>query len=102
MNLCASSHYPAADVYRRHLVDTIVTCGPLAAHVLMAEERHREAEQMAALWALTHANRMRAPGAGRRWLGTLLVRVGGRLQGAPVAPLPPDPAAVAGSAGAAG
>jgi hypothetical protein len=97
-----SSHHTAADAHTRHLLDTIVTCGPMAAQVLAAVERLQDAERWAAVWAATHAARARTPGAGRRWLGTLLVRAGGRLQGAPVAPLPPDPAAVAGSAGAAG
>jgi hypothetical protein len=95
-------HHKAADARSRHLLDTIVACGPYAAHMLAAEERRQEAEHMAALWAATHAARERTPGAGRRWLGTLLVRLGGRLLGAPSAPLAPDPGAVAGAAGAAG
>jgi hypothetical protein len=102
MNPYTSFHPTAADAYTRHLLDRIANSGPLAAHVLAAEERQQDAGRWVAVWAATHAARKRTPGAGRRWLGALLVRAGGRLQGAPAATLAADPAAVAGAAGAAG
>lgn len=98
-----SSRYTTADARTRHLLDTVATCGPLfAGHLLAAEERQQDAQRWAAVWAATHVARERTPGTGRRWLGALLVRAGGRLQGAAAATRVPDPAAVAGSAGAAG
>jgi hypothetical protein len=92
-------HHKAADAQTRRLLDTVAICGPFAGHLLAAEERRQDAQRWAAIWAATHTARERAPGAGRRWLGALLVRAGGRLQGAAAAPLAPDPAAVGGAAG---
>jgi hypothetical protein len=86
----ASSHRTAAGAHMRHVLDTIANCGPHAARVLAAEEQRREAARCAAVWAATHAARERTPGAGRRWLGTLLIRAGGRLQGAQSAPGQPS------------
>jgi hypothetical protein len=102
VNRHPSSHHTAADAYTRHVLDTIVACGPHSAQLLALEERQQDAQRRAAIWATTRTGRERTPSAGRRWLGALLVRAGGRLQGAPAATRAPDPAAVAGSAGAAG
>lgn len=98
----ALAHRTAADPYQDHLVDTIVTCGQYSPYVLAAEERHREAVQCTAVWAAVHADRERKPGAARRWLGTLLVRAGGRLQGASTTTIAAGPATIVGPTGAAG
>src|SRR5262249_60678361 len=88
----ASSHHTASDAHTRRMLDTVVTCGPFAGHLLAAQERQQDAARRAAVWAATHAARERRPGTGRRWLGALLVRAGGRLQGAAGAPPRADPA----------
>src|SRR5215211_95124 len=81
--------YPRNSSYHRtskdatsQMLDTIVACGPLAANVLAAEERHLEAQQYATQWTATHPDRTQGPRAWRHWSGKLLVRVGHRLEGA--------------------
>jgi hypothetical protein len=81
MDRYESPHYKTANARKNHVLDTIVVGGPLTAHVLAAEERQREALRQAEIWAATHQDRERTPSAWRRWCGTLLVRVGNRLQG---------------------
>ena len=96
-----SAHYTAADAYLHHALETSVNGGPLAGRVRAAEERQQAAQSWTAVRAATHATRRRTPGAGRRWLGAILVRAGSRLRGASAPSLAPDPGAVAGAAGAA-
>jgi len=81
MHARETPHYRAVDGRRNRVLDTIVDCGPLAAHVLAAEDRQRQAVDRAAVWAETHGPRERTPSRWRCWSGTLLVRVGRRLQG---------------------
>jgi hypothetical protein len=81
MNYGESSRRAAA-ARRKHVLDTIVSCGPMAALVLAAEERHQDAERQAAIWTATRAEDVRTGGAWRRRLGLLLIRAGHRLQGA--------------------
>ena len=63
------------------MLDTLVACGPLAAHALAAEERHQQALHKAAVWAATDGAAAHQRGAWRCRLGLLLIRAGNRLQG---------------------
>jgi hypothetical protein len=68
-----------------HVFDTIANCGRLAPQMLAAEETHRDAAHQAALWRATHPADDRKPGRLRAWFGTLLIRLGTRVQGVPSA-----------------
>src|SRR5262245_4097589 len=64
-----------------HVIDTIANCGRFTPQMLAADAAYRDAARQAALWRATHPAGDRKPGRLRAWFGTLLIRLGTRVQG---------------------